>query len=312
MSENNLKIRGKFINKLSSKIEDLNNNFILLSKVDKKILKKINNQISENINNQKGGDPNAANNAILAALKKSMEMKKQQQSLTDSLEQLKSIQKVIDSFNNTFGSIKKIIDDIQLGTFPIVDNLDSFVASDINTLTQDEISALTKYLNDLTKKPTTLTELQSDTKVGDFKKKIDNVGFKILFGDRPAAAATDDDDSDDEQVDKRRLAQTWNRAKDGVTARKNAANKAFFDNAQAVLAAKNAKVATLPPAAPVPDADAAVADAAVADAAVADAAVAVADAPAAAADADPDADANDEQVAPALGRQGRGDGWDGL
>ena len=39
MSENNLKIRGKFINKLTSKIEDLNNNFILLSKVDKKILK---------------------------------------------------------------------------------------------------------------------------------------------------------------------------------------------------------------------------------------------------------------------------------
>jgi hypothetical protein len=301
MSENNLKIRGKFINKLTSKIEDLNNNFILLSKVDKKILKKINNQISENINNQKGGAPNAANNAILAALKKSLEMKKQQQSLTDSLEQLKSIQKVIDSFNNTFGSIKKIIDDIQLGTFPIVDNLDSFVASDINTLTPDEISALTKYLNDLTKKPTTLTELQSDIKVGDFKKKIDNVGFKILFGDRPAAAATDDDDSDEEQVDKRRLDQTWNRVKDGVTAKKNAANKAFFDTAQAVLA-KNAKVAALPPAAP---------DAAAPDAAVADA-PAVAAAAAAAADAAGEDD--DEQVAPALGRpiQGRGDGWDGL
>jgi hypothetical protein len=183
-------------------------------------------------------------------------MKKQQQSLTESLEQLKSIQKVIDSFNNTFGSIKKIIDDIQLGTFPIVDNLDSFVASDINTLTQNEIRELTKYLNDPKKKPTTLADLQRDTNVGDFKKKINDVGFKILFGDRPAAAATDDYDSDtDEQVELRLKAQALNRAKDGLTAQKNAKLKAFFDTAQAELA-KNAKVAAAAPA------DAAPADAA--------------------------------------------------
>ena len=79
MSENSLKIRGKFINKLASKIEDLNDNFILLSKVDKKIFKKINNQMSENINNQRGGDSKAANNVIVAALKKSQEMRAQQE-----------------------------------------------------------------------------------------------------------------------------------------------------------------------------------------------------------------------------------------
>jgi hypothetical protein len=180
MSENNLKIRGKFINKLSSKIEDLNNNFILLSKVDKKILKKINNQISENINNQKGGDPNAANNAILAALKKSLEMKKQQQSLTDSLEQLKNIQKVIDSFNNTFGSIKKIIDDIQLSTFPIVNNLNSFVTSDINTLTSDEIKILTSILNDSKKNYKSFEDFKKDNTT-ELTKKIGESGFNILF-----------------------------------------------------------------------------------------------------------------------------------
>jgi len=180
MSENNLKIRGKFINKLSSKIEDLNNNFILLSKVDKKILKKINNQISENINNQKGGDPNAANNAILAALKKSLQMKKQQQSLTDSLEQLKSIQKVIDSFNNTFGSIKKIIDNIQLSTFPIVNNLNRFVASDINTLTSEEINRLTIILNDSTKNYKSLEDFEKDN-TPELTKKIGESGFNILF-----------------------------------------------------------------------------------------------------------------------------------
>ena len=47
MLENDLKIRSKFINKLITKIENLNDNFILLSKVDKKIY--------ENIINQKGG-----------------------------------------------------------------------------------------------------------------------------------------------------------------------------------------------------------------------------------------------------------------
>ena len=47
MIEKNLKIRNKFINKLLIKIEDLNNDFILLTNVDNKIFK--------NTINQKGG-----------------------------------------------------------------------------------------------------------------------------------------------------------------------------------------------------------------------------------------------------------------
>ena len=47
MTEKNLEIRNKFINKLFIKIEDLNNDFILLTNVDNKIFK--------NTINQKGG-----------------------------------------------------------------------------------------------------------------------------------------------------------------------------------------------------------------------------------------------------------------
>ena len=47
MIEKNLEIRDKFINKLIIKIKNLNNDIILLSKVDEKIC--------ENIINQKGG-----------------------------------------------------------------------------------------------------------------------------------------------------------------------------------------------------------------------------------------------------------------
>ena len=66
MLENNLKICNKFVDKLVTKIEDLNDNFILLSKVNKKISKKISNQLS----NQVGGNSKSANNTILTAIKK--------------------------------------------------------------------------------------------------------------------------------------------------------------------------------------------------------------------------------------------------
>ena len=52
MSEYNLKIRNKFINKLLYKINDLNENLELLQKVDKKIFKNI-----------KGGTLEATNNS---------------------------------------------------------------------------------------------------------------------------------------------------------------------------------------------------------------------------------------------------------
>ena len=197
MSENSLKIRGKFINKLATKIEDLNDNFILLSKVDKKIFKKINNQMSENMNNQRGGASNPANNAILAALKKAQEMKAQQESLASSLTKLEDIEKVIKEITKTFTNITNIINQIQFGPFNVsqLDNINGLETLNENTLTDPEITALTTYLNNPEKKPRSLGELKSDTDASVFKDKIDQVGFNILFGDN----LSPDRETDEEQ-----------------------------------------------------------------------------------------------------------------
>jgi len=199
MSENSLKIRGKFINKLATKIEDLNDNFILLSKVDKKIFKKINNQMSENMNNQRGGAQNSANNAILAALKKAQEMKAQQESLTTSLTKLQEIERVINEFTKTFTNITKIINEIQFDAVDLtqLDNINGLQTLNENTLTNDEITALTTYLNITPKKnPTSLISLQNDRDAARFQKKIDQVGFNILFGNNRPLPRSDSVDMD--------------------------------------------------------------------------------------------------------------------
>ena len=181
MSENSLKIRGKFINKLATKIEDLNDNFILLSKVDKKIFKKINNQIGREINNQIGGD---ANSAILVALKKQQEMKEQQQKITDSLDKLQNIEAEINSFNTTFDNIKNTIDTIQLGNFNNLENLENFETLNNNILKQDDIDLLEKLLDDDKYYNMTFKEFKEDNSISEvFRKKIDKDQFKILFKD---------------------------------------------------------------------------------------------------------------------------------
>ena len=190
MSENSLKIRGKFINKLATKIEDLNDNFILLSKVDKKIFKKMNNQIGEKINNQRGGDSKAANNVIVAALKKSQEMRAQQEKLATSLSKLQNIQTVITEFGNTFNNIKKIIDSITLGNFneTQINQINELATSDKNTLDAANIIELEELLN--TKKYPLYKEFTDDTRVSpDLKDKIKEREFAILFGDNPDVAA---------------------------------------------------------------------------------------------------------------------------
>ena len=192
MSENSLKIRGKFINKLATKIEDLNDNFILLSQVDKKIFKKMNNQMSEKINNQRGGDSKAANNAILSALKKSQEMKAQQEKLTLSLNKLDNIQGVIKDFSTTFNNIKNIIDSITLGDLneAKIDQINDLADSDKNTLNDLNIRDLQELLN-AKKTYTSYDVFRTDETVPpNLKEKIDPSGFGILFP--PAAGAAGD------------------------------------------------------------------------------------------------------------------------
>jgi hypothetical protein len=179
MLENDLKIRSKFINKLITKIEHLNDNFILLSKVDKKILKKMNNQIGREINNQIGGD---ANSTILVALKKQQEMKEQQQKLTDKLNKLQNIEAEINSFNTTFDNIKNTIDTIQLGDFNNLENLKNFETLNNNILKQDDIDLLEKLLDNDLYYDMTFEKFKEDNSIReDFRKKIDEDQFKILF-----------------------------------------------------------------------------------------------------------------------------------
>jgi hypothetical protein len=178
MLENDLKIRSKFINKLITKIEDLNDNFILLSKVDNKILKKINNQICREINNQIGGD---ANSAILVALKKQQEMKEQQQKLADKLNKLQNIEAEINSFNTTFDNIKNTIDTIQLGDFNNLENFKTFETLNNNILKQADIDLLKDLLDDDKYYNMTFKEFTEDSISKLLKTKIDEDQFKILF-----------------------------------------------------------------------------------------------------------------------------------
>ena len=182
MLENDLKIRSKFINKLITKIENLNDNFILLSKVDKKILKKINNQIGREINNQIGGD---ANSAILVALKKQQEMKEQQQKITASLDKLQNIEAEINSFNTTFDNIKNTIDTIQLGNFNNLENLENFETLNNNILKQDDIDLLKNLLSNKNKNYRSLIEFKADKDIDkDLRDKIEPESFDILFPSR--------------------------------------------------------------------------------------------------------------------------------
>ena len=203
MLENDLKIRSKFINKLITKIENLNDNFILLSKVDNKILKKINNQI--------GGD---ANSAILVALKKQQEMKEQQQKITASLDKLQNIEAEINSFNTTFDNIKNTIDTIQLGNF---NNLENFETLNNNTLKQADIVLLENLLSNKNKKYRSLKDFKADKDIDkNLRDKIEQESFDILFPSpavidpikikerveraRKAKAKPLDDDSDDDEL----------------------------------------------------------------------------------------------------------------
>jgi hypothetical protein len=181
MLENDFKIRTKFINKLITKIEDLNDNFILLSKVDKKILKKMNNQIGKEINNQIGGN---ANSLILVALKKQKEMKEQQKKITDTFNKLQNIEAQMNSFNTTFGNIKNIISTIQFRKFDnlkIFENLDKTL--DNNILTESDIDLLSELLDNDNNKYYNMTfkEFKEDKTINkDLKQKIDEEQFKIL------------------------------------------------------------------------------------------------------------------------------------
>jgi len=109
MLDNSLKIRGKFINKLGNKLEDLHSDLILLSKVDRKIYKKI--------NIQKGGAPPP--NANLASLQlstylKKKELDKQQGKIQSAIETARELSTTIDRINVVLKQIQEQIETFEI------------------------------------------------------------------------------------------------------------------------------------------------------------------------------------------------------
>ena len=94
MSQKNLKIRGKFINKFISKVQVLDDGLELFSKVNKKIF--------QNNNNQKGGDNIDITELQLATIQKKKTLKDQQ----EKLEQLK---KTVESLSTKIKPINDAI-----------------------------------------------------------------------------------------------------------------------------------------------------------------------------------------------------------
>lgn len=104
MSQKNLKIRGKFINKIISKVQVLDDGLDLFSKVNKKIFQKN--------NNQKGGDDINITELQLETIVKKQTLKKQQEQLNllkKTVEALSNkIQPINNAINQTTEEIKKI------------------------------------------------------------------------------------------------------------------------------------------------------------------------------------------------------------
>ncbi len=106
MSENSLRIRGKFINKLLSKLEDLNDDFELLAKVDKKISKKI--------NKQRGGATLDIKELQLQTLKKKLALQKQQDALDDASTKIAALNSQIEPITDVLKSMAEDISGFEL------------------------------------------------------------------------------------------------------------------------------------------------------------------------------------------------------
>lgn len=113
MSENSLKIRRKFLNKLGTKIDDLNENFILLSHVDKKIFKKMADQRGGMFTKQRGGDGDIlvsdAQVALLEILKLKRELKKQEQEVQKTYDKIEKFGQTIVSYKQSILNMMKLI-----------------------------------------------------------------------------------------------------------------------------------------------------------------------------------------------------------
>ena len=135
MLENSLKIRGKFINKLVDKLEDLNSDLILLGKLDKKIYKKN--------NSQKGGNTANITQLQLTTYMKEQELKEEQQKLTEAIKSTGNIGEKITKMNKILQTITNQIQEFQI-KIPALTNMNV----DISALEDFEMKNLKKRIED--------------------------------------------------------------------------------------------------------------------------------------------------------------------
>jgi hypothetical protein len=130
MSEKSLRIRGKFINKLLSKLEDLNDDLDLLSKVDRKISRKINKQ-------RGGGDVADIKALQIATIKKTLELKKQEAAVKDAIDKASDLTGKITEINGALNSIKTSIDSFKIEVPDL-----SRIQLNVDYLTEEELGIL--------------------------------------------------------------------------------------------------------------------------------------------------------------------------
>lgn len=152
MIKKNLEIRDKLINKLFIKIENLNNDIILLSKIDKKIF--------ENTINQKGG--NNTNLALLNLYNIKNKIKKNNTDINIFTKLIKTIAYKRKQLLNFFTTLTTILENIKL-----IEEKNIF--TNYKEITTEDIEVLFEYLNLTNKK-------DAYTNVPKYKQAINKIG----------------------------------------------------------------------------------------------------------------------------------------
>ena len=131
MSENSLKIRSKFINKISNKLSKLNEDLELLAKVDRKIFR--NKRIQSG-----GADPVIINDVQKVAIKKLLEIRQAQAQIDEVTKKATNLTDQITQINDALTSIRTTVDKIGI-TVPV--GLSNAVFN-VNSLSKDVVELL--------------------------------------------------------------------------------------------------------------------------------------------------------------------------
>ena len=133
MLENSLRIRQRFINKLASKINELNSDIVLLHKVDRKI--------SRSNRLQRGGAPVDLKELQEDALIKRLQIQKQNEELAAAISQARELTSKVGEINGALSQIKNEISQISVASV----DLTGIDVPDVNSHTDKVMEAISLY-----------------------------------------------------------------------------------------------------------------------------------------------------------------------